>query len=260
MSFAASVIAILIATLAAALITVLSHRFIDGEFRRRHHEVGSVVFLQLGVMFAVLLAFVFSEAWSEYDEAAKSINLEVSAMHGAAMIAATLPPAEAKSILSAQKAYLTSVVSEEWPAMASGRQAEPKTSDLLRQLIQSAANLHLADPDERDKKNAILALLADAHKERETRIYQAQSGIPVPLWFVLIGFTIILALFVSLSAIEYTSTAITIAACFTAGTTSILILARLLDYPFEGALGLRSSDFSAVVEKVSALLNQFNAT
>jgi hypothetical protein len=260
MGFFGSITAILIATLVAASVTTLSHRFIKTEFRRRHHEVGSVVFLQLGVVFAVLLAFVFSEAWSEYDEAAKSINLEVSAMHGAAMIAATLPPAEAMPILSAEKAYLTSVVGEEWAVMASRRKEARKTDDLLTHLIQSVAMLHLVDSDDRDKKNAILSLLADAHKQRETRIYQAQNGIPVPLWCVLIGFTMTLALFVSLSAIEYASTAIIIAACFTAGTTSILILARLLDYPFEGALGLRSSDFSEVVEKVSALLNQVNAT
>ncbi len=260
MSFFGSITAILIATLVAGFITTLIHRFIDGEFRRRHHDVGSVVFLQLGVVFAVLLAFVFSEAWSEYDEAAKSINLEVSALHGVAMMAATLPPADAKPILAAEKAYLSSVVDEEWPKMTNVRKEDRKTDDLLTHLVQSIANLRLADPDERDKKNAILSLLADAHKQRETRIYQAQNGIPVPLWWVLIGFTMTLALFVSLSAVEYASTAIIIAACFTAGTTSILIMARLLDYPFEGALGLRSSDFSEVIEKVSGLLNQIGAS
>jgi len=49
-------------------------------------------FLQLGVVFAVLLAFVFSEAWGEYNEAAQAVDLEVSAMHGVAMISATLGP------------------------------------------------------------------------------------------------------------------------------------------------------------------------
>jgi hypothetical protein len=260
MTFGGSITAILIATLVAAMVTILSHYFISEEFRRRHHEVGSIVFLQLGVVFAVLLAFVFSEAWSEYDEAAKSINFEVSAMHGVAMMAGTLPATDAKPILSAEMAYLTSVVNEEWPVMARHRKESLKTDDLLTHLIQSVASLHLSDPDERDKKNAILSLLADAHKQRETRIYQAQNGIPVPLWSVLIGFTTTLALFVALSAIEFASTAIAIAACFTAGTTSILIMARLLDYPFEGALGLRSTDFAEVIEKVSAILSQFNAT
>ncbi len=47
----------------------------------------------------------------------------------------------------------------------------------------------------------MLSLLAQAHAQRETRIFQAHSGIPGALWWVLIGFTITLALFVSLSEI-----------------------------------------------------------
>jgi hypothetical protein len=45
--------------------------------------------MQLGVVFAVLLAFVFNEVRSEYNESAQAIVLEISAMHGAAVIAAT---------------------------------------------------------------------------------------------------------------------------------------------------------------------------
>lgn len=94
----------------AAITTITVQGRVEIDLRRRHHDVGSVVFLQLGVVFAVLLAFVFSEAWGEYNEAAVAINLEVSAMHGIAMIAATLPPADADSILSTEQAYLESVV------------------------------------------------------------------------------------------------------------------------------------------------------
>jgi len=260
MSFTNSIGAIVIATLLAALAAALCHYFIEADFRRRHHEVGSVVFLQLGVMFAVLLAFVFSEAWSEYDDAAKSINLEVSAMHGVAMVAATLPPDAAKKVLSAENDYLTSVVRDEWPVMALTRKEERKTDDKLTRLVQSVVSLHLTDSDDRDKKTTILSLLANAHRERETRIYQAQNGIPIPLWCVLIGFTVTLAIFVAFSAIEYASTAVAIAACFTGGTVSILVIARLLDYPFEGALGLRSDDFAEVIDKVAVFLKQFESS
>jgi hypothetical protein len=141
--------------------------------------------------------------------------------------------------------------------IAKGRKSNPGA---ITGLIQNAANLRLSDADERDKKNAILSLLADAHKQRETRLYQAQNGIPAPLWYVLIGYTVVLAIFVAFSAIDYAFTTVAIAACFTAGTTSILIMARLFDYPFEGALGLPPTDFSRLVEKIAALMNQSSAT
>lgn len=99
----AAVLTILIAGLAAVFATILIQRRIEIDLRRPHHDVGSVVFLQLGVVFAVL-AFIFSEAWGQYNEAAQSIDLEVSAMHGVGMVATTLRPAQASTILAAERA------------------------------------------------------------------------------------------------------------------------------------------------------------
>ncbi|MGH6813854.1 MAG: hypothetical protein ACREDM_16475, partial [Methylocella sp.] len=176
------------------------------------------------------------------------------------MIAATLEPAQANTILAAERAYLEAVADREWPIMARHRTRDVETSHRFEVLFQDSANLRLTSPDQLDKKAEILSLLAQAHAHRETRIFQASSGIPVPLWCVLIAFTIMLALFVSLSEIQYRTTAVIIAACFTVGIVSILVIARLLDYPFEGALALPPTDFIAVTGKVSDLLSRVNAS
>jgi hypothetical protein len=254
MGYATALSIIAIAALLAAFATLIVQGVVAIDFRRKHHDVGSVVFLQLGVVCAVLLAFVFSEAWDEYNEAAQAIDLEVGAMHGVAMIAATLPPAQANTILTKEQAYLEAVAYREWPVMAERRTEDASTDLKLQALIQEVASLRLSDPDQQGKKSEMLSLLAQAHAQRETRIFQADSGIPGSLWTVLIGFTIVLALFVSLSGIQYRTTAVAISVCFTAGISSILVVARLLDYPFEGALGLPPTDFVNVVGKVSNLL------
>jgi hypothetical protein len=122
-------------------------------------------------------------------------------------------------------------------------------------LLQDAANLRLTDPNQQDNKAEILSLLAQAHTQREKRIFQASNGIPLPLWCALIAFTILLSLFVSFSGIKYRLTAVALAASFTVGIVSILVVARLLDYPFEGALALRPAGFIDVIGKVSDLLS-----
>jgi Protein of unknown function (DUF4239) len=187
MSYAAAVSTILIAGVVAAFATALIQRCIGIDLRRHHHDVGSVVFLQLGVVFAVLLAFVFSEAWGQYNEAAQAIDLEVSAMHGVGVIAATLAPAQANRMLAKERAYLESVAYHDWPIMARSRTEDIATDHKLEVLIQDAANLRLTDSDQQDKKAEILSLLTQAHTQREMRIFQASSGIPVPLWSVLIA-------------------------------------------------------------------------
>jgi hypothetical protein len=256
MTYAAAISIILISGIVAALITGLLHRLIEFDLRRHHHDAGSVVFLQLGVVFAVLLAFVFNEVWSEYNEAAKAIDLEISAMHGVAMIAVTLEPAQAKTILVAEKAYLEAVVHREWPMMAQNRMRDLEATHKFVVLLQDAARLRLTESEQQDTKAEILSLLAQAHAHRETRIFLAKNGIPVPLWWALIGFTAVLSLFVSLSGIKYRMTVVAMAACFTVGIVSILVVARLLDYPFEGALALRPGGFIEVAGKVSHLLGQ----
>lgn len=254
MSYTFSVAVIMVATILSVIITVLIQRHVPAAFRRRHHDVGSVVFLQLGVVFAVLLAFVFSEAWDEYNAAAQAIDLEVGAMHGAAMIAATLPHEQARTILESERSYLKSVIDHEWPVMAAQRRESHTTDDRLTALVTEASNLTLDSAQDDGKKSEVLSLLSKAHEERETRIFQATNGIPVPLWDVLIGITCILSLFVAFSAIEHKGMSIALSACFVGSIVSILVIARLLDYPFEGALALRPTDFIAVADKINYLV------
>lgn len=254
MSYTSSVAVIMVATILSVIITVLIQRHVPAAFRRRHHDVGSVVFLQLGVVFAVLLAFVFSEAWDEYNAAAQAIDLEVGAMHGAAMIAATLPHEQARTILESERFYLKSVIDHEWPVMAEQRRESHTTDDRLTALVTEAANLTLGSAQDDGKKSEMLSILSKAHEERETRIFQATNGIPVPLWDVLIGITCILSLFVAFSAIEHKGMSIALSACFVGSIVSILVIARLLDYPFEGALALRPTDFIAVADKINYLV------
>lgn len=255
MSYADAILIILAAGAVSSVVTIVIQHRIAIEFRRHHHEVGSVVFLQLGVVFAVLLAFVFSEAWDEYNAAAQAIDLEVGALHGTAMIANTFPAAQAEEVLEAERSYIKSVIDSEWQIMARSRTEDADTDQKLGALIGDVANLRLPDPNDRDKKSEVLTLLAQAHEEREIRIFQAHSGIPIALWCVLIAFTVVLALFVSFSGIAYAGTSIAIAACFASGIVSILVIGRLLDYPFEGALALRPTDFIELLGKVSALLH-----
>ncbi|WP_297297473.1 DUF4239 domain-containing protein [uncultured Methylovirgula sp.] len=254
MSYVLAIFIVLAAGFGAAGVTLFVQKSVAAELRREHHEVGSTVFLQLGVIFAVLLAFVFSEAWTEYNEASAAIELEVSALHGAAIIAATLPAPAAKQILTREKAYLDSVTQSEWPIMAASRGEDIATDRKLQDLIQVVANLKLTDPSENAKKPEILSLLAQAHEQRAVRIYQAGSGIPGALWIVLISFELILVAFVVLSGLRYWTSAALVSGIFAASVSSILVVARLLDYPFEGALALPSTDFAVVIGKVTHLL------
>jgi len=253
MSYGYATLVVLLASIGSALVTYLIQRSVPVESRRRHHDVGAVVFLQLGVVFAVLLAFVIDETWDEYNQAAQAIVLEVGALHEAATIASTLPDGQGRPILQIEAAYLRSVVAQEWPAMARGRGEDAQTDRRLEALIERAAALPVAVDGEGDRKRAILSLLEAAHTHRQARIFEAGSGVPILLWIVLVLFTGVLSVFVSFASTAHKRVSVAIAACFTFCIAIILVSGRLLDYPFEGALALQPTAFLHTAAKIANL-------
>ena len=254
MNYPTAIMIVAAASAAAGALSLLVQRRIKLTHRKIHQDVGALVFLQLGVVFAVLLAFVVQESWDEYNTAGQAIDLECGALHGAAMIAISMPQAEARSILAAEHAYVGSVVRNEWPVMASRRTEDVTTDNALVALVRTTASIGTADPNDRSNAEQILSLLATAHAQREVRIFQLTNGIPAPLWAILIGLTAILILFVAFSGISWPAVAIAFTGTFSAAIASILVIARLLEYPFEGALAISASDYADVLHKIGLLL------
>ena len=96
--------------LVAAFTCALLHRIVHHDTFRRYHEVGYAVFLQLGVIFAVLLAFVFNNVWSNYNVASQAIDSECGSLHGIAILSDRLPSPARGVILEELRLYLTTVL------------------------------------------------------------------------------------------------------------------------------------------------------
>lgn len=255
MSYAEAVAVILLSTGLALGFSYLVHRYVPVKTRISHHEVGVAIFLQLGVLFAVLLAFVFNEAYSEYGQAQQATDLECAALHASAITASVLPGPEARDLLGLEAEYIHDVVTLEWPELRAHRRSSVTAMLQLTVLMRHAARLPVTDPSVGPLKSQLLTLLAEAHAQREIRLYQATNGLPGVLWIVLIGFDTVLMAFVAFSGLmSYRSLAF-FSTIFGTCVSATLVLVRLLDYPFEGAIGLSPGDFAQTMGKVLELLH-----
>ncbi len=162
MSYPEAVVVILLCAMLALGLSFTVHRLVAVETRLSHHEVGSAIFLQLGVLFAVLLAFVFSEAYSEYGEAQRAVDLECGALHAAAIVASSLPAPAARDILGLEARYTRDVIHVEWPALHDFRQRDETAAATLTVLMRRAALLPATDPSIGPVKAQLLSLLAEA--------------------------------------------------------------------------------------------------
>jgi hypothetical protein len=248
MSYWAAILIVVFAGAASALAASVLDRFVSRESRRRQHEVGSQVFQLIGIMFSVLLAFVFSEVWSEYNTAAQAIDTECASIHSASMLADTLPRSDAIRINFAILGYTQFVLQQEWPAMREG-DVGTRALEALRFPLNVAA---LSGGGE--VKTEILELMSQAQAARETRLFQAGLGMPLAMWVMVTVMGGILIGFVLLSGMQPPGTVI-LAASFAVSIAMVLVLVRMLDYPFQGALALDDGRFQIVAHQTEKLLH-----
>ena len=253
MSYTAALLVILLIAIAAAAATIGARRILDIDIRRQHHEIGNPVYLQIGVVFAVLLAFVFSEVWGEYNVAAQAINGECGALHGAAILAHSLPDKQGLGVEQAIQSYARVVINVEW-ATLERRRANPEATIAFEAVAEAAGHLNVMRPADAAVQGQILSLVAQAHAFRETRAFQANRGLPVVIWLVLASYALILVLFVLFAGVASLAGHLLFTVSFAVSVALVLILVRMLDYPFEGALALSSDDFVKTLERVSALI------
>lgn len=252
MGYIEALFIVLLTTIASAMITLFVRGALDLDVRRRHHEVGNTIYLQIGVVFAVLLAFVFNEVWGEYNLAAQAINGECGALHGAAMLAHELSDGQGRSVERAILNYANTVKNVEWTALEH-REESPEAVNAFVAMVDTAGRLNISRPADSAIQSQILSLLAQAHAYRETRIFQANQGLPIVIWLVLSIYAFVLVMFVLLAGVESRIVHLLFTSSFAFSVVLLLVLVRMLDYPFEGALALNNSDFVKTIERVTRL-------
>jgi hypothetical protein len=251
MSIAAALAIVIACTLVAGAVSVFVHHTVHIELRRKHNEIGTAVFLQLGVIFAVLLAFVFSEVWSQYNDAGEAVEMECSALQGAAVLASALPAPLGAPILAGEQSYIQSVIRDEWPVMFKTRDEDLSVATKLTRVIQETAQMRPATPSDLGTRQQLLSFLEQANTHRSERVFQIGSGVPVLLWCLLIGFGSVLAAFVTMAGVDNGGALVSFSMTFAAAVAAILVLIHMLDYPFEGALALGPEPFIIALKKVA---------
>ena len=253
MSYAEALLLTLFTAIVSVIATSLVRRALGVDTRREHHEVGNPVYLQIGVVFAVLLAFVFNEAFGEYNAAAQAINGECGALHGAALLAHQLPDRHGRGVEEAILNYSKVVISDEWPALQH-REASSNAVLAFQAIVEAAGNLSIGQPNDAAIQSQILSLLTQAHAFRETRIFHANQGLPIIIWIVLSFYGLVLVVFVLFAGVQSRIGHLFFTAVFSASVVLVFVLVRMLDYPFEGALTLSNEDFVRTIGHVSSLI------
>ncbi|WP_216320609.1 DUF4239 domain-containing protein [Deinococcus aestuarii] len=211
-----------------------------------HKEVAGFVYAVVGVLYAVLLAFVVIVAWEAQGEARTRVDREANALADLYRGARAFPAETRATLRGDLRGYAEAVVTREWPALGRG-QASPETQRAYDRLWEAYLGLQPRTGYENVWYTQALERLNDLGDERRLRLLSGRSHLPGLMWGVLwVGAVVTVAFSYFFGVRSVWSQGLMVLAL--SGTIAlILFLVLALDRPFSGVIQVGPEAFEQVI-------------
>jgi uncharacterized protein DUF4239 len=212
-----------------------------------HNEVAGFLIAIVGVIYAVLLAFVVIVSWEQFSRAGDTVGQEASALRTLERTAAAFPPDSHARIRADVIGYARTVVAEEWPAMARSEPGSPAVGATLDRLSVDIEALPADTPSRAEFVGAEAERFNDLVTARSSRLDFVTGGLPGVLWaalivgaFVTIGFSMIFALTSPVLQLLMTGSIAVLIGI-------LLFVAVSIDHPFVGDVAVTPGSLERVL-------------
>lgn len=215
-------------------------RLAPAKIREEHNDLAGFILAVVGVIYAVLLAFVAVGVWERFDQAEARTYDEATNLTIVYRDAGSFP--EGPTLRAALRDYVGDVIEREWPEMQRGERSAGARL-LLESVARDIRNLKDNSPERINVQARMLDAMDRALDDRDERISEGATGINTVLWvilvigaFVTVGFTFLFGFKQSImQQLMIGSLSILI------GLMLFLIVA--LDFPFRGGLTVSPEAF-----------------
>lgn len=188
----------------------------------------------------ILLAFAAVEVWQDFADAQTAVHQEAATGSELYRDLATFGPATSSARLQL-RAYVASVVHDEWPQLGEGRPSD-LTEAALAKLFQEFGNIRPRDDRDSAIYSEAFSKLNDLVVLRRNRLIDSRGGIPTILWLVgFIGSVLTLS-YASAFASGRLNLLMISGISLTMGLVFLFILT--VNKPFKGPVSVDSSEMS----------------
>ena len=194
-------------------------------------------------LLGVLLVFVIVALYQGYAEAKDSVRAEATALAQLVRDGRAFPVPVESTIECRISSYRTTLIDDEWPAMARGT-SSPLALARLEHLYAAVVNYHPQTPNERIFYRDAVSHLDDLISARRDRLDHVGGAVPGPLWIL-----IVVAAFVSVLSMYAFARSADRLQVLLIGLYSVLIgaslfVAILLDFPFAGSIAVTPTPYN----------------
>ncbi|BBZ28581.1 hypothetical protein MMAD_28760 [Mycolicibacterium madagascariense] len=208
----------------------------------------------IGMMFAVMLAFVILFALQSFQRAREGASMEAVAVNELNSVARILPAPAGDRLRGDLACYGRAVINAEWPAMRDGR-----SSDLSEVWVDRLHGDFASTAPRDSREDAAYGQWFDQEAQRRDgrreRLAEAAPTLPAPLWFALgIGATLTLTyMVVQADPRENRFIQALPIACVSALMTAGLLVVFFLDHPYAGEHGsIGPTEMTRTLDHVAA--------
>jgi hypothetical protein len=173
-------------TLVAMAGPFVVRRYVSLDTLRTNNEVAGFKFATVGVLYAVLLAFVIIAVWEKFSEAELDVSREAGAAAAIYRLVDGIDGEPGPTLRNGMTAYLESAMTDDWVAMEKS-EPSPVTTRALDSLYAAALTYKPTDQRGGAILSEILRQLSVMTEARRARLVKAAGIVPDIIWRVLFG-------------------------------------------------------------------------
>jgi hypothetical protein len=246
-------------TILVALFTAFScagllvvHRLVHVSVRRAHNDLAGFTIAVIGVLYAVLLAFIAIATWESFSKASDIVEHESDYAGGIYLDTAGLPQAKGQPIRDAVARYVSVVINDEWPV-----QREGKTPDQgwkpLRDLDTAIATLQPQSLGESVIQAEMLKTCNLLYVTRSSRLSAVQGHVPGVVWWIVFLGAVITTDFTYFFGYQNFGMHMAMTGALAATLALVVVLIVALDWPFRGEISVSPDPFIMTQHSWSAV-------
>jgi hypothetical protein len=225
-------------------------RFTSQEVRAAHTDRAGFILAVIGVVYAVLLAFVAIGVWERFQEAEARTFEEAGSLANVYRDSQSFPHSE--RLRATLRLYVRSVIADEWPKMNRGEESEISNA-LLEAADRDVRALPVTSARLQNIAAQMLVAMDTALADRQTRLTIDFIGINSIMWIVLIVGAYITVAYTYLFGFDRTVMQQLMIGGLSLVVGIVLFLVMALDYPYRGSISVEPHAFSSLLHSLSVI-------
>ncbi|HVA32555.1 MAG TPA: DUF4239 domain-containing protein, partial [Candidatus Baltobacteraceae bacterium] len=203
------------------------------EAREQHNDLAGFILAVVGVVYAVLLAFVAIGVWERFVQAERETYDEATNLTVVYRDAGSFPHGQA--LRAELREYVVHVIDDEWPKMRKGERSASARA-LVEAVDREVRDLPADTPRLQNIQAQMLSSMEQALSDRDYRLDMQATGINGIMWFVLVAGALVTVAFTYLFGFKQTLMQQLMIGSLSLLVGLILFLTVALDFPFRGDL------------------------